>query len=74
MLTILRASCKKASYRIRSIIANGITERNNNQSLGSIVDIGCGTGLFGAEIKKYCNYLKGIDLSKDVKSLEKLQL
>ena len=55
---------KKLGYRIPSIIANRITERNNNQSLGSIVDIGCGTGLFGAEIKKYCNYLEGIDLSE----------
>ena len=55
---------EKLNYRIPSIIANRITERNNNQSLGSIVDMGCGTGLFGAEIKKYCNYLEGIDVSE----------
>ena len=55
---------EKLDYRIPSIIANRIRERNNTQSLGSIADMGCGTGLFGAEIKKYCNYLEGIDLSE----------
>ena len=25
--------------------------------------MGCGTGLIGLELEKYCNYLEGIDLS-----------
>ena len=33
------------------------------ESLGSILDMGCGTGLIGLELEKYCNYLEGIDLS-----------
>ena len=36
--------------------------------MGSILDLGCGTGLLGLEIKKYCSSLEGIDLS--VKMLE----
>ena len=55
---------EKLDYRIPSIITNRMIELNNTQSFGSIVDVGCGTGLFGAEIKKYCNYLEGIDLSE----------
>ena len=31
--------------------------------MSSILDLGCGTGLFGLEIKKYCSNLEGIDLS-----------
>ena len=29
----------------------------------SALDLGCGTGLFGIEIKQWCDYLKGLDLS-----------
>ena len=32
--------------------------------LGSIIDLGCGTGLFGMEIKQFCGHLEGIDLSE----------
>ena len=32
--------------------------------LGSIMDLGCGTGLFGMEIKQFCEHLEGIDLSE----------
>ena len=28
------------------------------------MDLGCGTGLFGMEIKQFCNHLEGIDLSE----------
>ncbi len=55
---------EKLNYKIPSVIANKISEHNNNQSIGSIVDLGCGTGLFGAEIKRFCTYLEGIDLSE----------
>ena len=41
---------------------------NSVESLGSILDMGCGTGLVGSELKKHCNYLEGIDLS--VKMIE----
>ena len=33
---------------------------------GSIADLGCGTGGFGAEINQVCEYLEGIDLSKNM--------
>ena len=36
------------------------------RSLGSVLDIGCGTGLLGSEISKYCSKLEGIDLSNNM--------
>jgi predicted TPR repeat methyltransferase len=33
------------------------------------MDLGCGTGLFGMEIKQFCEHLEGVDLSQ--KMLEK---
>ena len=32
--------------------------------MGSILDLGCGTGLFGNEIRGICDNLEGIDLSR----------
>ena len=32
--------------------------------LGSIMDLGCGTGLFGIEIRQFCEHLEGVDLSE----------
>ena len=49
-------------YKIPSKIKNLLLE-NSVESLGSILDMGCGTGLIGLELEKYCNYLEGIDLS-----------
>ena len=41
-----------------------ITRDNKFGSLGSIMDLGCGTGLLGMEINQFCDYLEGIDLSE----------
>ena len=32
--------------------------------MGAVLDLGCGTGLLGAELRKDCTRLTGIDLSK----------
>jgi predicted TPR repeat methyltransferase len=54
----------KLEYKIPAIMARIILKNNNYSSLGSVLDLGCGTGLFGAEIKKFCEHLVGIDLSE----------
>ena len=51
-------------YKIPKILTEIIIEDSKTNSLGSIIDLGCGTGLFGEEIKKFCNKITGIDLSK----------
>ena len=50
-------------YKIPKMIVEMILKNNPRGMLGSILDLGCGTGLTGLEIKKYCTNLEGIDLS-----------
>ena len=50
-------------YKIPKIITKLIMEKNSGVSLGSVLDLGCGTGLLGLEIKQFCSSLEGIDLS-----------
>jgi len=54
----------KLGYKIPTIVKDVLTESGRNEPLGSVLDLGCGTGLFGSEIKGYCSKLEGIDLSK----------
>jgi predicted TPR repeat methyltransferase len=51
-------------YKIPRVIAEIIIKDSKFDLLGSIMDLGCGTGLFGAEIKQFCKRLEGIDLSQ----------
>jgi len=51
-------------YEIPRVIAQMIIKDSKFDLLGTITDLGCGTGLFGAEIKQVCKHLEGIDLSK----------
>ena len=40
-----------------------INKEISSEHLGSIIDLGCGTGLFGEQIKALCENLEGVDLS-----------
>jgi predicted TPR repeat methyltransferase len=51
-------------YKIPRVIAEMIIKDSKFDLLGSIMDLGCGTGLFGMEIKQFCEHLEGIDLSE----------
>ena len=53
-------------YKTPKIIAEMIMENHNDGSLGSVLDLGCGTGLTGSEIRQFCAYLEGIDLSNSM--------
>ena len=37
-----------------------------NKTLGSVLDLGCGTGLAGLELKQFSQNLEGIDLSESM--------
>jgi predicted TPR repeat methyltransferase len=56
-------------YKIPKVIAEMIIKDSKFDLLGSIMDLGCGTGLFGMEIKQFCEHLEGVDFSQ--KMLEK---
>ena len=51
-------------YKIPKVIAEIIIKDSKIDLLGSIMDLGCGTGLFGVEINQFCKHLEGIDLSQ----------
>ena len=51
-------------YQTPKLIANLILRHSNSNLLGSISDLGCGTGLLGEEIKEFCGYLEGVDISR----------
>ena len=49
-------------YKI-PIGAKQIFKHSNGNSLGSLVDLGCGTGLMGMEVKHSVENLVGLDIS-----------
>jgi len=57
---------EKLEYGIPKILADIMSKQSSTSSFGSILDLGCGTGLFGIEIRNRCDYLEGIDLSKSM--------
>ena len=50
-------------YKLPRRVAEISVKNNNGKSLGSVLDLGCGTGLVGLEVRKFCEYLEGVDLS-----------
>ena len=61
----------KLEYKTPKLLRNILIKSSDNQELGSVLDLGCGTGLFGTEIKNHCSKLEGIDLSKKMISIAK---
>ena len=59
-------------YKTPKIISNVLIQSSEDNFFGSVLDLGCGTGLVGQEIKTYSKKLIGIDLSKGM--LEKAKL
>ena len=56
-------------YETPKLIKDVLIKSSSHKSLGSILDLGCGTGLFGLEIKDHCSKLEGIDLSNKMLSV-----
>ena len=62
---------EKLSYDIPKVIAQLAVEKHGSGSLGSILDLGCGTGLTGEKIRPHCTNLEGIDLSRKMLEIAK---
>ena len=58
-------------YKIPKLIRNILIKPDSNTSLGSVLDLGCGTGLLGLEIRNHCSNLEGVDLSSEMLKLAK---
>lgn len=54
------------NYDIPRIITELAVKEHGSGSLGSILDLGCGTGLTGVKIKEFCSNLEGVDLSNEM--------
>jgi len=50
-------------YYIPRTLTDIVLKKSSKGSLGSVLDLGCGTGLVGEEVKRFCENLEGIDLS-----------
>ena len=61
----------KLKYMTPKLIRDILIKPNDHKVLGSVLDLGCGTGLLGPEIKDYCSKLEGIDLSSKMLKLAK---
>jgi predicted TPR repeat methyltransferase len=51
-------------YNVPKLIAELVLKQQSETPLGSIIDLGCGTGLAGVELKGFCKEIEGIDLSQ----------
>lgn len=54
---------EQLGYRAPQFVADALVRRVGNESLGSVLDAGCGTGLCGPLLRPHCQRLVGIDLS-----------
>lgn len=62
---------EKLEYKTPEIITKMILKKHSHGSLGSVLDLGCGTGLTGEKIRKFCSYLEGNDISGKMLDLAK---
>ncbi len=57
---------EKLGYAIPNLLIKQLQPWIARRSSLSVLDLGCGTGLFGFEIQPYCQNLVGIDLSAEM--------
>ena len=50
-------------YEVPKTVVDIVRNQFGKNEFGTVLDLGCGTGLLGEEIRKYCKKLEGIDLS-----------
>ena len=58
-----RSLVEELECNIHKIITKISISKSCNGLLGSVLDLGCGTGLVGSEIRGFCTWLESIDIS-----------
>lgn len=56
-------------YNLPRILADILVQQSKSKTLGKVLDLGCGTGLVGNELRGACDYLEGVDLSQSMLDL-----
>ncbi len=62
--TFDRSLVEVLEYQAPRIVKEILLKCRESGSLGNIVDLGCGTGLFGQEVVRDCARLEGVDVSE----------
>ena len=57
---------EKLRYQIPNRLVNFIFQSHSGDKLGSVIDLGCGTGLIGQSLRPFCDNIEGIDLSRQM--------
>ena len=60
-------------YKTPKVMADLVRNDSNFVFLDSVMDLGCGTGLFGMEIRQFCENLEGIDISENMLGQAKIK-
>jgi predicted TPR repeat methyltransferase len=47
-------------------LVDALLHLSTQKNLGSVSDLGCGTGLIGSEVNRFASYIEGVDLSKSI--------
>jgi predicted TPR repeat methyltransferase len=59
-----RALIERLDYRAPELLLAAVRSSSGvSPRLGSVLDLGCGTGLGGAALRPYCDWLVGVDVS-----------
>ena len=53
----------KLGYQTPQLLTDAILRSVTKQSDLAVLDLGCGTGLMGEKLQRYCSHLAGVDLS-----------
>lgn len=53
-------------YQGHTLVASALGNKLDHHEQNRVLDLGCGTGLFGGEIRSLCSHLVGIDLSSEM--------
>jgi predicted TPR repeat methyltransferase len=57
------ALVQRLDYRAPELLLAAVRPADGQFRLGSVLDLGCGTGLGGAAFRPYCDWLAGVDIS-----------
>ncbi|MDA7799547.1 tetratricopeptide repeat protein [Alphaproteobacteria bacterium] len=53
-------------YKVPTLIGDLVRQLSGRLKFTNVLDLGCGTGLVGKEIKKYCDNIVGVDISSEM--------
>lgn len=58
-----KALVGRLDYRAPELLLKAVQATGRRMKFGSVLDLGCGTGLSGAAFRSFCDWLIGVDLS-----------